>query len=138
MKLAAKWCAVLVLLYGFAAAEQLSVLSFVVLKDYNGKPIRNASVIMHPVKGNGKQSKTGLELKTDAEGKTSFDGVPFGKLRIQIIAQGYQTYGDDYSIDKPEMEVVVKMKRPGEQYSIYKDHPEQKKHEEAKPEDKKN
>ena len=138
MKFALKWMVLLLLLCGIAAAEQLSVLSFVVLKDYNGKPIRNASVIMHPVKGNGKQSKTGLELKTDAEGKTSFDGVPFGKLRIQIIAQGYQTYGDDYSIDKPEMEIVVKMKRPGEQYSIYKDHPEQKKPEEAKPEDKKN
>src|SRR5258705_5112530 len=142
MKLAAKWCSVLVLLYGFAAAEQLSILSFVILKDYNGRPIRNASVIMHPVKGNGKQSKTGLELKTDAEGKTSFDGVPFGKLRIQIIAQGYQTYGDDYSIDKPEMEIVVKLKRPGEQYSIYKDHPrenkEDKKPEENKPEEKKN
>src|SRR5882762_2836471 len=142
MKLAAKWCSVLVLLCGFAAAEQLSILSFVILKDYNGKPIRNASVIMHPVKGNGKQSRTGLELKTDAEGKTSFDGVPFGKLRIQVIAQGYQTFGDDYSIDKPEMDIVVKMKRPGEQYSINKDHPrknnEDKKPEENKPEEKKN
>jgi hypothetical protein len=138
MKVALRWMAVLIVLCGMAAAEQLSVLSFVILKDYNGKPIRNASVIMHPVKGNGKQAKTGLELKTDAEGKTSFDGVPFGKLRIQIIAQGYQTYGDDYSIDKPEMEIVVKMKRPGEQYSIYKDHPEEKKPEEKKPEDKKN
>ena len=54
MKLAAKWLALL-LLSGIAAAEQLSVLSFMILKDYNGKPIRNASVIMHPVKGNGKQ-----------------------------------------------------------------------------------
>ena len=122
MKLAAKWLALL-LLSGIAAAEQLSVLSFMILKDYNGKPIRNASVIMHPVKGNGKQSKTGLELKTDAEGKTSFDGVPFGKLRIQIIAQGYQTYGDDYAIDKPTVEITVKMKRPQGQYSIYEDHP---------------
>jgi hypothetical protein len=138
MKLAVKWCAVVVLLCGFASAEQLSVLSFVILKDFNGKPIRNASVIMHPVKGNGKQAKTGLELKTDAEGKTSFDGVPFGKLRVQIIAQGYQTYGDDYSVDKEQMEIVVKMKRPGEQYSIYKDHPEQKKPDENKPEEKKN
>ena|ERR1700731_946929 len=137
MKVASKWMAIVVLLFGVAAAEQLSVLSFVILKDYNGRPIRNASVIMHPVKGNGKQSKTGLELKTDAEGKTSFDGVPFGKLRIQIIAPGYQTYGDDYSIDKPEMEIVVKMKRPGDQYSIYKDHPEEKKPEPSKPEDKK-
>src|SRR5882672_5560191 len=127
MKLAAKWCSVLVLLCGLAWGEQLSILSFVVLKDHNGKPIRNASVIMHPVKGNGQQAKTGLELKTDAEGKTSFDGVPFGKLRVQVIAQGYQTFGDDYSVDKAEMEIVVKMKRPGEQYSIYKDHPDEKK-----------
>jgi len=132
----------LFLLCGLASAEELSMLSFVVLKDYNGKPIRNASVIMHPVKGNGKQSKTGLELKSNAEGKTSFDGVPYGKLRIQVIAQGYQTFGDDYSVDKPEMEIVVKMKRPGEQYSIYKDHPEEKKPDDAKPQtespDKKN
>ena len=127
--------AVLVLLGGLAWGEQLAVLNFVILKDYSGKPIRNASVIMHPVKGNGQQRNSGLELKTDAEGKTSFDGVPFGKLRVQIIATGYQTYGDDYTIDKPQMEIVVKMKRPGEQYSIYRDHPEMKP--EQKPEQKK-
>lgn len=134
MRVATRGLAALVLLCGLASAEQLSVLSFVVLKDHNGKPIRNASVIMHPVKGNGKQANTGLELKTDAEGKTSFDGVPFGKLRVQVIAQGYQTFGDDYSVDKTEMEILVKMKRPGEQYSIYKDHPEyDKKPDETKP-----
>lgn len=138
MRVVLRWMAVLFLLCSVATAEELSVLSFLILKDYNGKPIRNASVIMHPVKGNGKQSKTGLELKTDAEGKTSFDGVPFGKMRIQIIAQGYQTFGDDYAVDKPEMEIVVKMKRPGEQYSIYQDHPGDKKPEEAKPQEKKN
>jgi len=141
MKVGARYFAVLLVMAGLASAEQLSVLSFLILKDFNGKPIRNASVIMHPVKGNGKQSKTGLELKTDADGKTSFDGVPFGKLRVQIIAQGYQTFGDDYSVDKPEMEIVVKMKRPGEQYSIYKDHSLEKKDEKkpdaAKPEEKK-
>lgn len=140
MRVAVRCFALLLVMAGLASAEQLSVLSFLIVKDFNGKPIRNASVVMHPVKGNGKQAKTGLELKTDADGKTSFDGVPFGKLRVQIIAQGYQTYGDDYSIDKPEMEIVVKMKRPGEQYSIYKDHPEEKKPDAAKPqtEDKKN
>ena len=144
-KTAAKWLAVLVLLVGLSGlvwGEQLSVLSFVILKDYNGNPIRNASVIMHPVKGNGKQAKTGLELKTDAEGKTSFDGIPYGPLRVQIIAQGYQTFGDDYSVDKPQMEITIKMKRPGEQYSIYDKHPDQKKEEKkpdaVKPEQKQN
>jgi hypothetical protein len=140
MKVAMRLGTVLVLLGGMAWGEQLAVLNFLILKDYNGKPIRNASVIMHSVKGNGQQRNTGLELKTDAEGKTSFDGIPFGKLRVQIIATGYQTYGDDYTIDKAQMEIVVKMKRPGEQYSIYKDHPEEKKDEkqpEPKPEPKK-
>ena len=132
MKTATRLGVALLLLGGMAWGEQLALLNFLILKDYNGKPMRNASVIMHPVKGNGKQARNGLQLKTDAEGKTSFDGVPFGKLRVQIIAQGYQTFGDDYEINKPEMEIVVKMKRPGEQYSIYKDRPEDK-----KPEDKK-
>ena len=107
----------------------MALLNFVVIRDYNGKPIRNASVVMHPVEKNGKQSKGGLQLKTDAEGKASFDGVPYGKLRIQVLAQGFQTFGDDYAIDKPTMEITVKMKRPQGQYSIYEDHPEQKKDE---------
>ena len=43
-------------------------------------------------------------------------------MRLQIIAKGYQTYGQDYKIDKAEMTFGIRMKRPGEQYSIYKNH----------------
>lgn len=120
------------------AQDDMALLNFVVIRDYNGKPIRNASVVMHPVEKNGKQSRGGLQLKTDAEGKANFDGVPYGKLRIQVLAQGFQTFGDDYAIDKPTMEIVVKMKRPQGQYSIYEEHPEAKKDEpqEQKPQDK--
>jgi len=75
-----------------------------------------------------------LELKTDAEGKASFDGVPYGKLRIQVLAQGFQTYGEDFDVDKPSLDVTVKMKRPARQYSIYEEHPgEQRKPEDKKP-----
>lgn len=98
-------------------------LSFLVVRDYNGKPVRNAAVVMHPVENNGKQEKGGLELKTNAEGKTSFDGIPYGKLRVQVLAQGYQTFGEDFDIEQPEMELTIKLKRPDEQYSIYADHP---------------
>jgi hypothetical protein len=107
-----------------AAAQQdeegpTSLLSFQVLKDDSGKPVRSASVIMHPVGGNGKQGKGGMELKTDAEGKSSFDGIPYGKLRVQVLAPGYQTYGEDFDINKPKMEFTIKLKRPQSQYSIY-------------------
>jgi len=110
--------------------DDMAVLNFVVIRDYSGKPIRNASVVMHPVEKNGKQSRGGLQIKTDADGKASFDGVPFGKLRVQVLATGFQTFGNDYGIDKPSMEITVRMKRPVGQYSIYEDHPEEKKDQE--------
>jgi hypothetical protein len=114
------------------AQDDMAVLNFVVIRDYSGKPIRNASVVMHPVEKNGKQSKGGLQIKTDPDGKASFDGVPFGKLRVQVLASGFQTFGSDYDIDKASMEITVRMKRPVGQYSIYEDHPEEKK-DEAEP-----
>ena len=107
----------------------MALLNFAVIRDYNGKPIRNASVVMHPVEKNGKQSRGGLQIKTDAEGKASFDGVPYGKLRIQVLATGFQTFGDDYDIEKPTVDITIKMKRPVGQYSIYEPHPGDKKEE---------
>lgn len=111
-------------LTGYAAAQRddegpMSNLQFVVVKDYNGKPVRNAAVVLHPVGRKGKQSRGGLELKTDNDGRTNIDGIPYGPLRIQVLAPGFQTYGEDYQIDKPELSITVKLKRPGGQYSSY-------------------
>ncbi|MGA2356306.1 MAG: carboxypeptidase-like regulatory domain-containing protein [Terriglobales bacterium] len=95
----------------------MSDLRFVVVKDYNGKPVRNAAVVLHPVKKNGKQELGGMELKTDNDGKTNIDGIPYGVLRVQVLASGFQTYGEDYEINKPETEITVKLKRPKGQYT---------------------
>ncbi len=103
---------------------QVSSLKFAVLKDDNGKPVRNAAVILHPVGGGGKQSRGGFELKTDSEGKTETDGIPYGKLRVQVIAPGFQTFGQDYTINQSKQELVIRLKRPQGQYSIYENHPE--------------
>ena len=102
--------------------EPTSVVSFVVLKQDNGKPVRSAAVIMHPVNPRGKQGRGGLELKTDQEGKSSFDGIPYGKLRVQVLAPGFQTYGEDFEVNQPKTEITIKLKRPQGQYSIYEDH----------------
>jgi len=108
-------------------APPASVLTFLILKDYNGKPLRNAAVVLHPVNSKDKQENGGLELKTDASGKASYDGIPYGKLRVQVLAPGFQTFGEDYDINQPTMDVTIKMKRPAGQYSIYEDHPAEKK-----------
>ena len=100
--------------------DKYSHVDFVVVRSYNGKPVRNASVVLHPVNKEGKQSKHGTELKTDPDGKASGNYVPYGKVRIQAIAPGLQTYGDDIEITQPEHQITIKMNRPQEQYSIYK------------------
>jgi hypothetical protein len=100
--------------------EQYSDLTFVVVKEDGGKPVRNAAVVLHPLDKNGHQSKGGgVELKTDAEGRASFDAVPYGQLRIQVIMNGFQTYGEDFVINQPKQEITVKLKHPQRQYSIY-------------------
>ena len=117
-------------------AGPLASINVLVLRDENGKPIRNAAVVLHPVNDHGKQERGGLELKTDPEGKASYDGVPYGRLRIQVLAPGFQTYGDDYDVSQRNMDITVKMKRPGRQYSIYEEHPAEKKEKkEEKPAD---
>jgi hypothetical protein len=109
--------------------EPTAILNFLIVKEDSGKPVRNAAVIMHPVNTHGKQERGGLELKTDAEGKTSFDGIPYGKLRVQVLAPGFQTFGEDYEINQGKMNFTVKLKRPQGQYSIYDEHPGDKKDE---------
>ncbi len=90
-----------------------------VLKAENGKPVRNAIVVLHPVGKKGKQSKRGFELKTDPDGIAKVS-VPYGLMRFQVIASGFQTYGEDHNIDQPTQEIVVKLNPPQEQHSIYK------------------
>jgi hypothetical protein len=97
----------------------MSNMRFVVVRDASGKPVKNAAVVLHPVKKNGKQSMGGLELKTDEEGKTWIDGIPYGVLRVQVLSPGFQTFGEDYEIKQPETQITVRLKRPTGQYSVY-------------------
>ncbi len=117
--------AVMVVLGVAAAGQKYAELKFNVVRDNGGKPVRNASVVLHQVNQDGKQSKGGLQLKTDSEGHASYGSVPYGKLRIQVIAQGFQTFGEDYDISEPTHEITVKLKRPQDQYSIYTDKPKE-------------
>ena len=111
--------------YPAAAQEDsgpTSNLRFVVVRDSDGKPVRNAEIVLHPVNRKGKQGGGEMELKTDADGRTSVDGIPYGPLRVQVLVPHFQTFGEDYEINKAQMEITVKLKHPGGQYSVYDDH----------------
>lgn len=130
-----RFAVIAALLFALAlhAENKYATLNFLVVKADNGKPIRNASVVLHPVDKDGRQKHSGYQLKTDPDGKASFDGAPFGKLRVQVLMRGFQTYGEDFDINRPTHEITIKLKRPQDQYSIYEDKP---KREETKQEEK--
>jgi hypothetical protein len=105
----------------YKAPPSTARIEVTVLRDVNGKPVENAAVIFHPIAG--EVSKGNMELKTNEDGKTIIEVLPMGDtVRLQIIAKGFQTYGEDFKVEKAEMALEIRLKRPGEQYSIYKDH----------------
>lgn len=101
--------------------EPTSWIYFSVVKDDNGKPVRNAAIVLHPVNEKGRQERAGMELKSDPDGKANFDGIPYGPLRVQVLVHGFQTYGEDFDISKPKTEITIKLKRPQGQFSVYDD-----------------
>ncbi len=95
-----------------------------VVKAVNGKPVESAAVVFHPMKGN--KDEGNMELKTNEDGKATIDVIPIGdRLRLQVVASGYQTFGEDYELPGANKEIMVKLNRPAKPYSIYDSHPDQ-------------
>ncbi|NYF80906.1 carboxypeptidase regulatory-like domain-containing protein [Granulicella arctica] len=91
-----------------------------VVKGFNGKPIPNAAVVFHSTK-DGKDEGN-LEVKTDPDGKAIIDVIPTGSsLQVQVIANGFATFGQDYTVDTATKEIAVSMIRPRAQVSTYTD-----------------
>jgi hypothetical protein len=47
------------------------------------------------------------------------EDIPYGKFRVQVVAHSMQTYGDDIEVNQPQQEVVIRLKAPAGQVSIY-------------------
>jgi hypothetical protein len=43
-------------------------------------------------------------------------------LRVQVLAHGFQTFGEDYDVTKAKTEITIKLKRPQGQFSVYDEH----------------
>ena len=99
---------------------ETSKITVLVTKKSNGKPIMNAAVIFNPFKDG--RDIGNLEVKTDPDGKATIDIIPTGSLvRVQVIANGFATYAEDYQVDEPTREIAIAMLRPQEQVSSYVD-----------------
>jgi Carboxypeptidase regulatory-like domain len=100
-------------------------ISVTVVKASDGKPVEDAAVVFHPINKDGKDEGN-LELKTNEDGKAVISVIPIGDtVRVQVVATGYQTYGESYELPDDTKDITVKLNRPQHQYSIYEKHPDQ-------------
>ena len=96
----------------------------ILVKTQSGKPVDRASVVVKFVKGHsviklGKAIRTSFELRTNQEGEATIPEIPQGKIRIQVIAKGFQTFGQVYDITDPEKTVNITLNPPQQQYSAH-------------------
>lgn len=89
-----------------------------------GKPLDRADVVVKFVKGRsvmklGKKIRTSWEMRTNQEGIAKVPELPQGTILIQVIAKGYQTYGQTFDVDEAEKTIEVKLNSPQEQYSAH-------------------
>jgi hypothetical protein len=105
----------------YKAPPPTSHIEVEVLKSYNGKPVVNAAVVFHSVAKDGKDEGN-LEVKTNEEGKAIIDIIPTGsKVQVQVIADGFATFADDYQVDETDRAIQIKLVRPRAQVSTYVD-----------------
>jgi uncharacterized GH25 family protein len=96
----------------------------VVVTTQSGKPVDRASVIVKFLESPnvmklGKRTTTRWELRTNQEGEVKIPELPQGKIQFQVIAKGYQTFGQVFTIADEEKTVEIKLNPPQQQYSAH-------------------
>ncbi len=89
-----------------------------------GRPLDHADVVVKFVKGRsiielGRKLRTSWEMRTNQEGIAKVPELPQGTVLIQVIAKGYQTFGQTYDVDQTGKTIEVKLNSPQEQYSAH-------------------
>ncbi|MFB3778449.1 MAG: carboxypeptidase-like regulatory domain-containing protein [Bryobacteraceae bacterium] len=105
------------------AEDDMTVLR-VEVKTLGGKPIERASVVVRFVEGRsvaklGKKIRTTWETRTNMEGVAKIPTLPQGKILIQVIAKGYQTFGQEFEVNEEEKTIEIRLNPPQPQYSVH-------------------
>ena len=103
-------------------AADLTKLKIVVTSP-NGKPIDRASVVVtfggRSIVKFGKLVRTSWEVRSSQEGVVDIPEMPKGKIKVQVIAKGYQTFGQTFDVDEDQRTIEIKLNLPQPQYSVH-------------------
>ncbi len=84
----------------------------------NETPVENASVYFKYVEEHKiKKNKTmEMNVKTNREGVAHVPDAPLGRVLIQVIAEGWKSYGRWFDITDPKQTIKVHLDRPPKWY----------------------
>ena len=93
-------------------------LTIVVTGGEDKKPIDSASVYVRYVEEHkhGKDKKIEMNLKTNQSGVCHVPVIPPGKFVVQVIADGWKTYGEYYDINQTAQTINIALVRPPKWY----------------------
>ena len=82
------------------------------------KPVDSASVYVRYVEERmlRKDKKIEMNVKTNKEGIVRVSEVPKGKVLIQVLAEGWKTFGRWYEVTADEEVVKIKLEKPPRWY----------------------
>lgn len=81
-------------------------------------PVENASVYVKYIEQRTlrKDKKVELNVKTNREGVAHVPDAPLGRALVQVIADGWKTYGRWYDITDPHQVIKIHLERPPKWY----------------------
>jgi hypothetical protein len=81
-------------------------------------PVENASVYVKFVEEHAirKNKKLEINVKTSREGIAHVPDAPMGRALVQVVAEGWKTYGHWMDITDPKQTIKVHLERPPKWY----------------------
>src|ERR1051325_7631430 len=88
--------------------------------DQKQQPVPDAHVIVRFKEPRLLRDKrVSWEAKTNRKGVVVLSDIPKGGIKVQVIARGFQTYGDEHELSQAEEQVTILLKSPTDQVSAY-------------------
>jgi len=101
-----------------AKSEQVSRITIEVSGGEKEAPVENASIYLKYVEERKirKDRKVELNVKTNRDGAAHIPAAPLGRVLIQVVADGWKTYGRWYDITDPKQTIKVHLEKPPRWY----------------------
>lgn len=97
-----------------AIATDVTSLHIVVKEAASGEPIYQAHLTLQfRIPQRFRQDKwISYSAKTDKKGQYTFHRITKGQIRLMVTAEGHQSFGKEYEIEKDNPIIEVKLRKP--------------------------